>query len=150
MPQVSIPGATVNGLPVGLSIVGAHGTDAMLVAAAIAMEGHTVTDFTRREKGSVAIRLSSRPTGERLTNAQDSTRDNRYRDGGGSSGDRTFARIAVSTMPCRLNPICRCRRRAACGALAARERGRYREYGVSTSSEPGARASRQKRKCPWL
>jgi len=39
VPQVSIPGATVNGLPVGLSIVGAHGTDAMLVATAKAMEG---------------------------------------------------------------------------------------------------------------
>ena len=39
VPQVSIPGATVNGLPVGLSIVGAHGTDAMLVAVAKAMEG---------------------------------------------------------------------------------------------------------------
>jgi amidase len=38
VPQVSIPCATVNGLPVGLSLVGAHGTDAMLVAAAQAME----------------------------------------------------------------------------------------------------------------
>jgi amidase len=39
VPQVTIPGSTVNGSPVGLSIVGAHGTDAMLVAAAKAMEG---------------------------------------------------------------------------------------------------------------
>jgi amidase len=38
VPQVSIPGATVAGLPVGLSIVGAHGKDAMLVAVAKAME----------------------------------------------------------------------------------------------------------------
>jgi amidase len=39
VPQVSIPGATVDGLPVGLSIVGAHGTDATLVSVARAMEG---------------------------------------------------------------------------------------------------------------
>jgi amidase len=38
VPQVSIPGATVNCLPVGLSIVGAHGQDAMLVAVAKAVE----------------------------------------------------------------------------------------------------------------
>jgi amidase len=38
VPQVSMPGATVNGLPVGLSIVGAHGQDAMLVAVAKAVE----------------------------------------------------------------------------------------------------------------
>jgi Asp-tRNA(Asn)/Glu-tRNA(Gln) amidotransferase A subunit family amidase len=38
VPQVSIPGAAVDGLPVGLSIVGAHGKDAMLVAVAKAME----------------------------------------------------------------------------------------------------------------
>jgi amidase len=37
-PQVSIPGGTVNGLPVGLSIIGAHGRDAMLVALAKAVE----------------------------------------------------------------------------------------------------------------
>jgi amidase len=35
---VSIPGATVDGLPIGLSVVGAHGQDAMLVAVAKAME----------------------------------------------------------------------------------------------------------------
>jgi amidase len=33
-PQVSIPGATVDGLPVGLSIVGPRGSDAILVAVA--------------------------------------------------------------------------------------------------------------------
>ena len=38
VPQVSIPGATVDGLPIGLSIVGARGTDAMLVAVAQALE----------------------------------------------------------------------------------------------------------------
>ena len=37
VPQVSIPGAEVDGLPVGLSIVGGPGTDAMLVAAAAAL-----------------------------------------------------------------------------------------------------------------
>jgi amidase len=37
-PQVSLPGADVDGLPVGLSIVGARGTDAALVAVAQAME----------------------------------------------------------------------------------------------------------------
>jgi amidase len=37
-PQVSLPGATAGGLPVGLSIVGAPGTDATLVAVAQAME----------------------------------------------------------------------------------------------------------------
>jgi amidase len=36
-PQVSIPGATVEGLPVGLSIVGARGADARLVAVARAL-----------------------------------------------------------------------------------------------------------------
>jgi amidase len=38
LPQVSLPGALVNGLPVGLSILGARGSDAMLVAVAQAME----------------------------------------------------------------------------------------------------------------
>lgn len=38
VPQVSLPGATVNGLPVGLSILGGHGSDATLVAVAKAME----------------------------------------------------------------------------------------------------------------
>ena len=37
-PQVSLPGATVDGLPVGLSIVGGRGSDAALVAVAGAME----------------------------------------------------------------------------------------------------------------
>jgi amidase len=38
VPQLTIPGATVNGAPVGLSIIGGHGTDKSLVAVAIAME----------------------------------------------------------------------------------------------------------------
>ena len=38
MSQVSVPGANVNGLPIGLSLVGGHGSDAALVAVAQAME----------------------------------------------------------------------------------------------------------------
>jgi amidase len=38
VPQVSLPGATAGGLPVGLSILGARGSDALLVAVAKAME----------------------------------------------------------------------------------------------------------------
>jgi amidase len=38
VPQVSVPGASVNGLPAGLSLVGGHGADASLVAVAKAME----------------------------------------------------------------------------------------------------------------
>ena len=37
-PQVNLPGATVDGLPVGLSIIGARGSDASLVAVARALE----------------------------------------------------------------------------------------------------------------
>ena len=37
VPQVSIPGATVDGLPVGLSIIGRPGTDATLVATAASL-----------------------------------------------------------------------------------------------------------------
>jgi amidase len=37
-PQVSLPGASVDGAPVGLSIVGARGSDSSLVAVAKAME----------------------------------------------------------------------------------------------------------------
>ena len=37
-PQVSLPGVTVDGLPVGLSIIGARGSDASLVAVARALE----------------------------------------------------------------------------------------------------------------
>jgi amidase len=40
VPQVSIPGAVVDGLPVGLSVVGGRGTDTSLVAVASAVEGH--------------------------------------------------------------------------------------------------------------
>jgi len=39
MPQVSIPGSTVDGLPIGLSIIGGRGTDATLVAVAAALAG---------------------------------------------------------------------------------------------------------------
>jgi amidase len=39
VPQVSVPGATVDGLPVGLSILGAPGADAMLVAVARELGG---------------------------------------------------------------------------------------------------------------
>ena len=38
VPQVSVPGAKVDGPPVGLSIVGGHGSDAALVAVARALE----------------------------------------------------------------------------------------------------------------
>ncbi len=38
VPQVNLPGASVDGLPIGLSIVGARGSDAALVAVANAME----------------------------------------------------------------------------------------------------------------
>ena len=38
VPQVSLPGAHVDGLPVGLSILGARGSDAVLVAVAKAIE----------------------------------------------------------------------------------------------------------------
>ena len=38
VPQVSIPGCRVGGLPVGLSIVGGHGTDEALVATACEMQ----------------------------------------------------------------------------------------------------------------
>ncbi|MEZ5856187.1 MAG: amidase [Hyphomicrobiaceae bacterium] len=40
-PQVSIPGARVAGAPVGLSIIGARGADASLIAVAKAMEATT-------------------------------------------------------------------------------------------------------------
>jgi amidase len=38
VPQVSVPGAKVDGLPIGLSLVGGHGSDAALVAVARALE----------------------------------------------------------------------------------------------------------------
>jgi amidase len=37
VPQVSIPGATVDGLPVGLSILGGASSDAALIAVARAL-----------------------------------------------------------------------------------------------------------------
>ncbi len=39
VPQVSLPGAKMDGLPIGLSIVGGRGSDAMLVAVARALGG---------------------------------------------------------------------------------------------------------------
>jgi amidase len=42
VPQVSIPGATVDGAPVGLSIIGGRGSDAALVAVARVLAGTTV------------------------------------------------------------------------------------------------------------
>ena len=38
VPQVNLPGAMLDGVPIGLSVVGGRGTDAMLVAVAQAME----------------------------------------------------------------------------------------------------------------
>ena len=38
MPQVNLPGSMVDGLPIGLSILGGPGTDATLIAVAKAME----------------------------------------------------------------------------------------------------------------
>ena len=40
VPQVNIPGALIDGLPVGLSVVGGRGTDAILVAVAAALKEH--------------------------------------------------------------------------------------------------------------
>jgi amidase len=40
VPQVTVPGASVEGLPVGLSILGARGSDATLVAVARALEAN--------------------------------------------------------------------------------------------------------------
>jgi amidase len=37
-PQVSLPGATVEGRPVGLSLLAARGADTLLVRTAVAME----------------------------------------------------------------------------------------------------------------
>jgi len=41
VPQVSLPGAELDGLPIGLSIVGAHGSDATLIAVAAALAAAT-------------------------------------------------------------------------------------------------------------
>jgi amidase len=38
VPQVNLPGATIEGAPIGLSIIGARGSDAALIAIAQAME----------------------------------------------------------------------------------------------------------------
>ena len=37
VPQLSIPGAEVDGLPVGLSVIAGRGSDATLVAVAVAL-----------------------------------------------------------------------------------------------------------------
>jgi amidase len=37
-PQVSLPGAAVDGLPIGLSIIGSRGSDASLIAVAHALD----------------------------------------------------------------------------------------------------------------
>jgi amidase len=41
VPQVNIPGATVDGAPVGLSIIGRRGSDATLIAVALAMQAES-------------------------------------------------------------------------------------------------------------
>ena len=46
VPQVNLPGTTVGGAPVGLSIIGAHGQDAALVAVAKALEMMTGEERT--------------------------------------------------------------------------------------------------------
>jgi amidase len=49
VPQVSIPGAAVNGLPIGLSIVGGRGSDATLVAVARALAVPREDQHTMRQ-----------------------------------------------------------------------------------------------------
>ncbi len=44
VPQVNLPGASVDGVPIGLSIIGGRGSDAMLVAVAQAMAATAVRD----------------------------------------------------------------------------------------------------------
>jgi amidase len=39
VPQINLPGAEIGGLPIGLSIIGGHGTDVTLVSVARAMAG---------------------------------------------------------------------------------------------------------------
>jgi amidase len=39
VPQINLPGAEIGGLPIGLSIIGGHGTDVALVSVARAMAG---------------------------------------------------------------------------------------------------------------
>jgi amidase len=39
-PQINIPGATVEGRPVGLSLIAARGADALLIRTAMALENH--------------------------------------------------------------------------------------------------------------
>jgi amidase len=40
VPQVNLPGATAGGAPVGLSIIGARGSDLDLLRVAVAFEAH--------------------------------------------------------------------------------------------------------------
>jgi amidase len=42
VPQVNLPGTTVDGTPVGLSIVGARGSDLELLRVALAFEAQGV------------------------------------------------------------------------------------------------------------
>ena len=63
-PQVSLPGATVDGLPVGLSIIGPRGSDASLVAVAQALGGGR-----QRREGSDAEPPGSRRGGTRPVRA---------------------------------------------------------------------------------
>jgi amidase len=44
VPQVNLPGATVDGAPIGLSIIGGCGSDAQLIAVAHAMQAITKLD----------------------------------------------------------------------------------------------------------
>jgi len=52
VPQVSIPGATVGGLPIGLSIVGGPGSDATLIAVASNLRLPEGREKTRLEAGT--------------------------------------------------------------------------------------------------
>ncbi|NDE94428.1 MAG: hypothetical protein EB036_13765, partial [Betaproteobacteria bacterium] len=47
-PQVNLPGATVDGLPVGLSIIGPRGSDAMLVAQRHVMRSRSGSSIEMR------------------------------------------------------------------------------------------------------
>ena len=61
-PQVNIPGATVDGLPVGLSIIGPRGSDASLVAVARALEARRAE--RRGRGGDVASEKQKMLAGE--------------------------------------------------------------------------------------
>ena len=59
-PQVNLPAAEVDGLPVGLSLLGATGSDEMLIA--FAQEVAAVGSHTSDPDGKVAIRGGSFPS----------------------------------------------------------------------------------------